>query len=120
MKIYEILGDLSSARTINIDVSQGDSGYPWFDGKPKGDWSAPSGLYVHDSRKPAKNFYKMGFDLVFDETVLELTGDLLETAGEIFPLQVDGASQLYIFNPCLLYTSPSPRDQRGSRMPSSA
>ena len=41
---------------------------------------------------------------------------------------------LYIFNPknfinkreaqlwwiCLLYTSPSPRDQRGSRMPSSA
>ena len=25
-----------------------------------------------------------------------------------------------VFNPCLLYTSPSPRDQRGSRMPSSA
>ena len=25
-----------------------------------------------------------------------------------------------IFGPCLLYTSPSPRDQRGSRMPSSA
>ena len=24
------------------------------------------------------------------------------------------------WNPCLLYTSPSPRDQRGSRMPSSA
>ena len=24
------------------------------------------------------------------------------------------------FRPCLLYTSPSPRDQRGSRMPSSA
>ena len=24
------------------------------------------------------------------------------------------------FAPCLLYTSPSPRDQRGSRMPSSA
>ena len=26
----------------------------------------------------------------------------------------------HFFNPCLLYTSPSPRDQRGSRMPSSA
>ena len=25
-----------------------------------------------------------------------------------------------VFNTCLLYTSPSPRDQRGSRMPSSA
>ena len=29
----------------------------------------------------------------------------------------DQASELYL---CLLYTSPSPRDQRGSRMPSSA
>ena len=26
----------------------------------------------------------------------------------------------YHYNPCLLYTSPSPRDQRGTRMPSSA
>ena len=25
-----------------------------------------------------------------------------------------------LIGPCLLYTSPSPRDQRGSRMPSSA
>ena len=30
------------------------------------------------------------------------------------PVTVDGEV------PCLLYTSPSPRDQRGSRMPSSA
>ena len=29
-------------------------------------------------------------------------------------------SSLYLPLPCLLYTSPSPRDQRGSRMPSSA
>ena len=27
---------------------------------------------------------------------------------------------LFEFQDCLLYTSPSPRDQRGSRMPSSA
>ena len=32
-------------------------------------------------------------------------------------LQMDGIRK---DNPCLLYTSPSPRDQRGSRMPSSA
>ena len=30
------------------------------------------------------------------------------------PVAIDGAAA------CLLYTSPSPRDQRGSRMPSSA
>ena len=28
--------------------------------------------------------------------------------------------QVFISDICLLYTSPSPRDQRGSRMPSSA
>ena len=31
-----------------------------------------------------------------------------------------GEKELDHFNRCLLYTSPSPRDQRGSRMPSSA
>ena len=31
-----------------------------------------------------------------------------------------GASFYVQAGPCLLYTSPSPRDQRGSRMPSSA
>ena len=37
-------------------------------------------------------------------------------------LIVDGYSSPHGFalKPCLLYTSPSPRDQRGSRMPSSA
>ena len=35
---------------------------------------------------------------------------------------VDDQYRIYIeqLEPCLLYTSPSPRDQRGSRMPSSA
>ena len=32
--------------------------------------------------------------------------------------KIDFSDKLTIF--CLLYTSPSPRDQRGSRMPSSA
>ena len=34
----------------------------------------------------------------------------------VFPLKIVGASAA----PCLLYTSPSPRDKRQSRMPSSA
>ena len=32
----------------------------------------------------------------------------------------EGSRSLALDNVCLLYTSPSPRDQRGSRMPSSA
>ena len=35
-----------------------------------------------------------------------------------FLREVDSSSVM--INACLLYTSPSPRDQRGSRMPSSA
>ena len=36
-------------------------------------------------------------------------------------IQVDWSRMfLYLLNPCLLYTSPSPRDKRQSRMPSSA
>ena len=31
-----------------------------------------------------------------------------------------GQCEKWLARPCLLYTSPSPRDQRGSRMPSSA
>ena len=33
---------------------------------------------------------------------------------------VSSGSVSLVVNGCLLYTSPSPRDQRGSRMPSSA
>ena len=35
-------------------------------------------------------------------------------------LKVPGGSRWKLREGCLLYTSPSPRDQRGSRMPSSA
>ena len=47
----------------------------------------------------------------------------LSVAGYIIPvgwLQFFNPIFVVVFAPCLLYTSPSPRDQRGSRMPSSA
>ena len=40
---------------------------------------------------------------------------LINSAGITGP-----TAELWNYNNCLLYTSPSPRDQRGSRMPSSA
>ena len=43
---------------------------------------------------------------------------------QMFPNQYDSDNEIAAGKPfvipCLLYTSPSPRDQRGSRMPSSA
>ena len=46
-----------------------------------------------------------------------------EMEKEIAAFVAEGKDKKYIINyyvNCLLYTSPSPRDQRGSRMPSSA
>ena len=50
----------------------------------------------------------------------ELLEEIVEQMGSA---QRQRSSELHNWkeaNPCLLYTSPSPRDQRGSRMPSSA
>ena len=49
----------------------------------------------------------------------------LRRLSDSFEFELDAIENLYIdIGPgrftCLLYTSPSPRDQRGSRMPSSA
>ena len=43
--------------------------------------------------------------------------DVSKKAASLLGFQKEGTTQVIV---CLLYTSPSPRDQRGSRMPSSA
>ena len=43
-----------------------------------------------------------------------------ESTEILIEVRQDWATDLIIVYICLLYTSPSPRDQRGSRMPSSA
>ena len=66
-------------------------------------------------------------ELLFEDDVvegLEAVGyRLLDASG--FDLELGLNPEVLIefvkaSQPCLLYTSPSPRDQRGSRMPSSA
>ena len=44
----------------------------------------------------------------------------LTLSEELLLSQPDPAALFELLKACLLYTSPSPRDQRGSRMPSSA
>ena len=45
---------------------------------------------------------------------------ILKIAGPIMASGLAIGLLIALFQACLLYTSPSPRDQRGSRMPSSA
>ena len=73
--------------------------------------------YVRENGKPAFT--------AFYEAILEARGVITakvekeEMLGE-YPEQNDILTELLEDYDCLLYTSPSPRDQRGSRMPSSA
>ena len=74
------------------------------DGKITDDWS---------------NTYKIDWDDRFNESLLEELGD-----GCFLKIGIlkdkDGKTVVHKFLSCLLYTSPSPRDKRQSRMPSSA
>ena len=66
--------------------------------------------------------------VLIDETlswkyhIIHLASKISKTIGIIARLRqfVPLATLHHIYISCLLYTSPSPRDQRGSRMPSSA
>ena len=56
-------------------------------------------------------------NVVFNTIAIFVINLLSEGASGIFPLLI---MKVLSLESCLLYTSPSPRDQRGSRMPSSA
>ena len=58
-----------------------------------------------------------GFEMDADDRVYKTVDDILDYSYHV--AGVVGVMMGYIMG-CLLYTSPSPRDQRGSRMPSSA
>ena len=55
---------------------------------------------------------------IFLVSGIKLQGQI-ESFDQFVILLKNGVNQM-IYKSCLLYTSPSPRDQRGSRMPSSA
>ena len=99
-----------------------------------------AGYYVKND-KPTKEFVEMGLALrpvrlLFGNTPAVEFGPLRLKAVREHMIDVMDLSRGVINNrvkrffrwsvaeelvpPCLLYTSPSPRDQRGSRMPSSA
>ena len=56
---------------------------------------------------------------VSDDHLLIVATDRISAYDVILPGVIPGKGKL-LTELCLLYTSPSPRDQRGSRMPSSA
>ena len=79
----------------------------------------PDGWGMQKMREWTENTYHQVSDEYSEDWDL---GGALEDAQLMFHigLQVANGAEMPAWNACLLYTSPSPRDQRGSRMPSSA
>ena len=78
-------------------------------------WSVVEFQHVKPGKGPA--FVRTKLKAVLSGKVVDKTfnaGTKVDTAN------VDKRTMQYLYKDCLLYTSPSPRDQRGSRMPSSA
>ena len=55
-----------------------------------------------------------------DGSITQATGSRVVVAGDTVITTTDNGSTITLSENCLLYTSPSPRDKRQSRMPSSA
>ena len=84
------------------------------------------GIRLDIARQFTKDCHKLGI-LIHGTFIVGLPGETSETieesikyAQELNPQTIQVSLPAAYPGTCLLYTSPSPRDQRGSRMPSSA
>ena len=96
----------------------------------RGDMGRPKKIeFTADGQYRATQFY--GFEKDASGKLNDVAGRLKPTNGEAassgsYVIKdgtiefTNGSGRVTELNICLLYTSPSPRDQRGSRMPSSA
>ena len=81
--------------------------YEWYAEKPSGDLEL-----VASTSTP---------NLVINNTTHIHSGTyMVRSKSEGCISNFSNSQSVIVFDNCLLYTSPSPRDQRGSRMPSSA
>ena len=67
----------------------------------------------------SKELFKNKSDCILDNSKIETLIDKLVESDKIYPVVCSDTGEL-LGEICLLYTSPSPRDQRGSRMPACA
>ena len=90
--------------------------------QPEFDDMRPVGVTNHYSRIQNGNPQAVSNEsfLAGTQEIEALTFDAVRWAMNVDPGHLVMGMSAVTFNGCLLYTSPSPRDQRGSRMPSSA
>ena len=99
-------GNLPFEVTGEIPTSKPDADLVIFDHQAS-DWEVPDAALLLMPLKPARDQFA---------TYMDAYKRAEQQQKEIITVVTDAA----MHRACLLYTSPSPRDQRGSRMPSSA
>ena len=109
-KIFEAYPDIKTANNCPSNICPYDEVFPF-------GWTLEEAIFADELFSP--HLDRLGFSRYiffqrgkrYTELVINRNGG---TRGD-FQLDLS-----LVYWPCLLYTSPSPRDQRGSRMPSSA
>ena len=117
-KVLQLKNIRTSIADFDEDESSVHSMYTAF-GEKDVTFLTEQGMYklIMRSRKPiAKPFQKWVFKVIKD---IQKNGRY-EMQKELDELKCNNDDMKDSIKFCLLYTSPSPRDQRGSRMPSSA
>ena len=93
-----------------LNAARGNFGLIWVQGKGE---NHPS--YADWTLQSVKKWPEFNYEL---KAITKIDTGFEQKGGFDFCLNQEEFEERIIF--CLLYTSPSPRDQRGSRMPSSA
>ena len=127
VQIISANGLLENNGTIEVEGSWMKDGISQFDGNPSGagerlvvfrndDFNTMGSQRISGEMTGTNTFYNLEIDNTGGLQLIELADDI-EIANNLNFL--NGRIRTDVQS-CLLYTSPSPRDQRGSRMPSSA
>lgn len=97
MIVFSIRTDLHACQEIRKEKSDGKTDLMKMSGTRIDNWN-PHECYIHDLRVKPSNFYRFGGPLVFDEIARDGLIDILEKAGQVLPLEVEGAGQLYLLH----------------------
>ena len=108
---HGVLPDVPLYRLESQPIAGGNLNFAWRCGDRD---DSSTSVFV----KQAPDFIKcLGADYKLTNLRAEVEANVLKALRDI---SADNAPEVLVYDDCLLYTSPSPRDQRGSRMPSSA
>ena len=106
---------MSACPQCGVDLPEEDGPIHRYFGASPACWAAYGQVLEREYADPA--FFK-NHRMTVDAYALQHPGDRSPQA--VQSVNIDLISTTLIFKYCLLYTSPSPRDKRQSRMPSSA